>query len=286
MNSGASRGRAGVIGFIIAETSLFAVFVVAYLFYLGKSVTGPSPKEVLDLPVVSTVCLLSSSVTVALATRALAAGRVARGGSWLFVTVVLGLAFLGSTAREWRRLIVERGLTIGTNLFGPTFYPLMVLPTTLVGYSVALSGPADYLRVAHLLIGTLLAAGGTLALNQYVERDVDARMERTKRRPLPDGRLQPLEALLFASALTSLGVAYLAIGVGVAAAVLTLTTTILYICVYTPLKLRTASCMLVGAVPGALPPVAGWVAARGDLGLGAAVLLDRKSTRLKSSHTV
>jgi len=149
---------------------------------------------------------------------------------------------------------------------------LMVLATTLVGYSVALSGPADYLRVAHLLIGTLLAAGGTLALNQYVERDVDARMERTKRRPLPDGRLQPLEALLFASALTSLGVAYLAIGVGVAAAVLTLTTTILYICVYTPLKLRTASCMLVGAVPGALPPVAGWVAARGDLGLGAAVL--------------
>ena len=127
MNSGASRGRAGVIGFIIAETSLFAVFVVAYLFYLGKSVTGPSPKEVLDLPVVSTVCLLSSSVTVALATRALAAGRVARGGSWLFVTVVLGLAFLGSTAREWRRLIVERGLTIGTNLFGSTFYPLVGL---------------------------------------------------------------------------------------------------------------------------------------------------------------
>ena len=127
MNSGASRGRAGVIGFIIAETSLFAVFVVAYLFYLGKSVTGPSPKEVLDLPVVSTVCLLSSSVTVALATRALAAGRVARGGSWLFVTVALGLAFLAGTAQEWRRLIVERGLTIGTNLFGSTFYPLVGL---------------------------------------------------------------------------------------------------------------------------------------------------------------
>ena len=127
MNSGASRGRAGVIGFIIAETSLFAVFVVAYLFYLGKSVTGPSPKEVLDLPVVSTVCLLSSSVTVALATRALAAGRIARAGSWLFVTVALGLVFLASTAREWRRLIVERGFTIGTNLFGTTFYPLVGL---------------------------------------------------------------------------------------------------------------------------------------------------------------
>jgi len=128
---------------------------------------------------------------------------------------------------------------------------LMVLATTLVGYFVALSGPADYVRVTHLLIGTLLAAGGTLALNQYLERDVDARMERTRRRPLPAGRLQPLEALLFAGALA---------------------TTVLYIGAYTPLKLRTASCMLVGAVPGALPPVTGWLAAGGDIGLGAAVL--------------
>jgi cytochrome c oxidase subunit III len=125
MNS--ARGRAGVIGFIMAETSLFAVFVVAYLFYIGKSLTGPSPREVLDLPIVGTVCLLSSSATVALGARALAAGRVARAGSWLFVTVVLGLAFLGGTAREWHRLIVERGLTIGTNLFWTTFYPLVGL---------------------------------------------------------------------------------------------------------------------------------------------------------------
>ena len=149
---------------------------------------------------------------------------------------------------------------------------VMVLATTLVGYFVALSGPADFLRVAHLLFGTLLAAGGTLALNQYVERDLDARMERTKRRPLPDGRLQPFEALFVASVLTLLGVVYLAVTVGVAAAILTLSTTILYLCAYTPLKTRTALCMLVGAVPGALPPVTGWVAARGDLGLGAAVL--------------
>jgi len=149
---------------------------------------------------------------------------------------------------------------------------LMVLATTLVGYFVALTGPADYARLAHLLVGTLLAAGGTLALNQYVERDVDARMERTRRRPLPDGRLQPLEALLFASALTFLGIAYLAASVGVAVAILTLSTTVLYIGAYTPLKVRSASCMLVGAVPGALPPVTGWVAARGDFGLGAAVL--------------
>src|SRR5262249_29928938 len=129
-----------------------------------------------------------------------------------------------------------------------------------------------YIRIAHVLFGTLLAAAGTLALNQYVERDVDARMERTKRRPLPDGRLQPLEALLFAGALTLFGVAYLAARVGVAVAILTLSTTVLYIAAYPPLRLRSASCMLVGAVPGALPPVTGWVAAGGDFGLGAAVL--------------
>ena len=127
MSSTASRGRAGVIGFIVAETSLFAVFVVAYLFYIGKSLTGPSPKELLELPIVGTICLLSSSITVALATRALAAGRVARAGTWLLVTVVLGLTFLAGTAQEWRRLIVERGFTIGTNLFGTTFYPLVGL---------------------------------------------------------------------------------------------------------------------------------------------------------------
>jgi cytochrome c oxidase subunit III len=127
MSSTALRGRAGVIGFILAETSLFAVFVVAYLFYIGKSLTGPFPQDVLELPIVNTICLLSSSVTVALATRALASGRVARAGAWLALTVALGLAFLAGTAQEWRRLIFERGLTIGTNLFGTTFYPLVGL---------------------------------------------------------------------------------------------------------------------------------------------------------------
>jgi len=126
--------------------------------------------------------------------------------------------------------------------------------------------------MVHLLIGTLLAAGGTLALNQYWERGVDARMERTRARPLPDGRLQPLEALLFGAVLTILGVAYLAALVGVAVALVTAATAILYLFVYTPLKLRTALCTLVGAVPGALPPVTGWVAARDDVTIGAWVL--------------
>jgi len=149
---------------------------------------------------------------------------------------------------------------------------LMVVVTTLVGYYVGLTGPADWPRLLHLAIGTMLAAGGTLALNQYWERDVDARMERTRARPLPDGRLIPLEALAFGASITALGVAYLAAFVGVAPAAVTLATFGLYLFAYTPLKLRTALCTIVGAVPGALPPVTGWVAARDDMGPGAWVL--------------
>jgi heme o synthase len=149
---------------------------------------------------------------------------------------------------------------------------LMVLVTTLIGYYVALSGPADWVRVVHLVIGTVLAAGGTLALNQYWERDIDARMERTRLRPLPDGRLMPLEALLFGSVITIVGVLYLAAFVNVLAAAVTAAVVVLYLFAYTPLKIRTPLATLVGAVPGALPPVTGWVAARDDLGIGAAVL--------------
>jgi len=149
---------------------------------------------------------------------------------------------------------------------------VMVLVTTLVGYDVGLTEAADYLRMIHLLIGTLLAASGTLALNQYWERDVDARMDRTRTRPLPAGRLQPLEALLFGVALTMLGAAYLGALVGAVVALVTAATAILYLFAYTPLKRRTALCTLVGAVPGALPPVAGWAAARSDVTLDAWVL--------------
>jgi len=156
MSSGDARGRAGVIGFIVAETSLFAVFVVAYLFYIGKSLGGPSPRDVLELPVVGTICLLSSSLTVAFATRALAAGQVARAGAWLSVTVVLGLAFLAGTAQEWRRLIVERGFTIGTNLFGTTFYPLVGLHASHVMLGLVMLS----LCVVFACSGSLKAAHG------------------------------------------------------------------------------------------------------------------------------
>jgi protoheme IX farnesyltransferase len=149
---------------------------------------------------------------------------------------------------------------------------LMVLVTTVVGYYVGLAGAPDYARLLALLIGTSLAAGGTLALNQYWERDIDALMDRTRTRALPEGRLAPLEALLFGSATTAGGLAVLAIGAGRLAAVVTAVTFVLYVFAYTPLKLRTPLCTLVGAIPGALPPVTGWAAARDDVAVGAWVL--------------
>lgn len=149
---------------------------------------------------------------------------------------------------------------------------LMVLVTTIVGYYVGLHGAPDWARIVHLMVGTVLAAGGTLALNQYWERDVDALMHRTRMRPLPDGRLQPPEALGFGSAITVSGVVYLAAFVNLMAAAVTATIAVLYLFAYTPLKVRTSLCTIVGAVPGALPPVTGWVAAREDLSVGAWVL--------------
>ncbi len=149
---------------------------------------------------------------------------------------------------------------------------VMVVLTTVVGYYVGLTGAADYLRLLHLIVGTAMAAGGTLALNQYWERDIDGLMERTRMRPLPDGRLQPLEALLYASLLTALGIVYLATTINVLSAVVTASIFVLYLFVYTPLKIRTPLCTLAGAVPGALPPVTGWVAARDETGVGAWVL--------------
>src|SRR5712671_2119435 len=106
------RGRVGMIGLIVAETSLFAVFVVAYLFYIGKSLNGPYPKDVLEFPLFNTVCLLSSSLTVTFAMRRLRGGGERRAGFWFLVTMLLGAVFLVGTAREWYGLIVTHGLTI------------------------------------------------------------------------------------------------------------------------------------------------------------------------------
>src|SRR5437879_8629713 len=127
---------------------------------------------------------------------------------------------------------------------------IMVLVTTLVGYDVGLAGSADYLRMIHLLIGTLMAAGGTLALNQYWERDIDACMDRTRSRPLPAGRLQPLEALLFGVSLTLLGTAYLAALVGALVALVTAATAVRHLLAYTPGNHTRGACKDVGEGAG------------------------------------
>jgi protoheme IX farnesyltransferase len=149
---------------------------------------------------------------------------------------------------------------------------VMVLLTAVVGYYLGSSGDIAYWRMVAMLIGTALAAGGTLALNQYIERDLDARMERTRLRPLPDGRLQPTEALLFGAIVTASGLLYLTVAVNTLSGLVTALTSASYLFLYTPLKQRTSLCSVVGAVPGALPPVTGWVAARGDIGIEACVL--------------
>jgi cytochrome c oxidase subunit III len=121
------RGKIGIIFLIVTETSLFAMFVATYIIYIGKSVTGPQPRDVLELPIFSSICLLSSSLTVYFAEHAILKGAVGRFKLWLAVTIALGLEFLISTGIEWRKLIVEDHLTISTNLFGTTFYSLVGL---------------------------------------------------------------------------------------------------------------------------------------------------------------
>lgn len=127
-----SRGIVGMACLILAEAAIFIIFVVAYIFYIGKSISGPTPHEVLTLPIFATVCLLSSSLTVHLAVAALHAGKQSRCSLWLAATVVLGGIFLSSTALEWYRLIYHDGLSIRTNLFGTTFYSLVGLHATHV----------------------------------------------------------------------------------------------------------------------------------------------------------
>jgi len=139
------RGRVGIAGVIVAESAIFLIFVVAYLYYIGKSASGPQPSQVLELPILASALLLSSSATIAFAVRALRGGQ--RGGFllWWGATFALGASFLALTALEWRTLIYDKGLTIATNLFGTSYY-------ALVG-----------LHASHVIVG-LLALGVVLAL--------------------------------------------------------------------------------------------------------------------------
>jgi len=127
-----SRGVVGMACLIVAEAAIFVIFVVAYVFYIGKSVSGPMPKDVLTLPVFATICLLSSSLTVHAAVSALRHNKRNLCSLWLAATVLLGGIFIASTALEWYQLIYHDGLTIQTNLFGTTFYSLVGLHATHV----------------------------------------------------------------------------------------------------------------------------------------------------------
>ena len=132
------RGKMGMACLIIAETAVFSIFVVAYVYYMGRDVSGPRPQDVLKPPILATVCLLSSSFFIWLAERAIEHGRMQAFKLWWSITALLGLIFLADTALEWHTLITRDHLTVSTNLFGTTFY-------SLVG-----------LHASHVIVGLLL----------------------------------------------------------------------------------------------------------------------------------
>jgi protoheme IX farnesyltransferase len=148
----------------------------------------------------------------------------------------------------------------------------LVALTTVAGFYLGSRGPLDWALMLHTLGGTLLVASGTAALNQYVEREMDALMRRTAARPLPSGTLQPREVLIFGVTSILLGTLWLLLAVNWLAALVAVMTSVLYLGLYTPLKTRTTLSTAVGAIPGALPPLIGWAAAHGSLSLGGWVL--------------
>jgi cytochrome c oxidase subunit 3/cytochrome o ubiquinol oxidase subunit 3 len=154
------HGTVAMLSLIVAETAIFGIFVIAYIYYIGKSLTGPYPRQVLELPIFNTVCLLSSSFTIWIAERALK--RDARGAFslWWAITVLLGAIFLVGTGLEWKKLIYHDGLTISTNLFGTTFY-------SLVG-----------LHASHVIVGlTMLSIVLIFSLTGKLKREHSKQLE-------------------------------------------------------------------------------------------------------------
>jgi heme o synthase len=146
---------------------------------------------------------------------------------------------------------------------------LLVLLTTAVGFYLGAESPIDYMALFHVVFGTAAAAAGAAALNQWWERRADALMRRTKTRPIPAGRMPPTQALGLGAVLSVFGIGYLAIVCNVLSAALTAITIAIYIFAYTPLKRASTANTAVGAIPGAIPPMIGWAAARGSIGAGA-----------------
>ncbi len=163
---------------------------------------------------------------------------------------------VGSVSKGW--------VSVYSDLFKARL-TFLVLLTTLVGFYVGYRGPLDYLLMLHTMLGTALVAAGASALNQLWEREHDANMRRTRERPLPSGRLQPLTVLIVGLAASVLGIVYLAAAVNLLTALIGAGTLLSYILIYTPLKRVTWLNTAIGAIPGALPPLMGWTAARGEL---------------------
>jgi len=155
-----SRGHVGMYSLIVAETAIFTIFVVAYVYNLGKSLYGPTPRQVLELPIFNTVCLLSSSLTIMVAERMLEKSRLKAFSAWWALTILLGAIFLFGTGKEWYKLIYHDGLTIKTNLFGTTFY-------SLVG-----------LHASHVIVGlTMLSIVLIFALTGYLKHEHAERIQ-------------------------------------------------------------------------------------------------------------
>ncbi len=152
-----SRGRVGILALILTESAFFSIFVAAYIFYIGKSLSPPYPRDILSPPIVSTICLLSSSATIVFAVRALRLGRTRVFAIWWLVTLLLGSEFLTGTALEWHRLIYREHFTISTNLFGTTYYSLVGLHALHVTIGLIM-----------ILIVMLLTAGGHVS-RRYAE---------------------------------------------------------------------------------------------------------------------
>ncbi len=168
------------------------------------------------------------------------------------------LGSAGATEKSW--------VAVYADLFKARL-TLLVLLTTLVGFYLGYRGPVDYGLMFHTLLATTLVAAGASALNQLWERQFDAKMRRTQDRPLPSGRLQPATVLLIGCWTAVLGLLYLGLAVNLTACLVAAASLLIYVFVYTPLKRVTWLNTLVGAVPGALPPLIGWTAARGQLGV-------------------
>ena len=175
---------------------------------------------------------------------------------------------------------IETTAAIGSISSRPALYlaltkpdvSFLVVMTTVAGYALGTHGPLDWMRMAHTVFGTTLIAAGTSTLNHYLERGTDALMRRTASRPLPSGQLNPREVFYFGMSLIGVGTLYLALATNALATLLGIATSVAYLCVYTPLKRKTTLATMVGAFPGAVPPLIGWSAARGTIGLDAWIL--------------